>query len=275
MARSTSTTLALPPFEGATRLLVLWNTGAFFALAILYWVSPKILAFLMLHFSLIPKLVLTGQVWQLVTYSFINFGILGIFFAMLSLWFIGNFLESSFGSRYLYQTYFASVIGGAIIATLVAYTRVFRLQADLIGNAQWAGIFGLLVVIARFFGDAEILFLFVIRMKIKYLVVISILLFTARLLMENDAFNALLQLGGGLAGYAYSRLAPRRGYALSLSLSEPFYGLRNKFYRAKRRRAAKKFEVYMRGQNRDVHFDKNGRYVEPDDRDPNDKRWMN
>jgi membrane associated rhomboid family serine protease len=275
MARSTSTTLALPPFEGATRLLVLWNTGAFFALAILYWVSPKILAFLMLHFSLIPKLVLTGQVWQLVTYSFINFGILGIFFAMLSLWFIGNFLESSFGSRYLYQTYFASVIGGAIIATLVAYTRVFGLQADLIGNAQWAGIFGLLVVIARFFGDAEILFLFVIRMKIKYLVVISILLFTARLLMENDAFNALLQLGGGLAGYAYSRLAPRRGYALSLSLAEPFYGLRNKFYRAKRRRAAKKFEVYMRGQNRDVHFDKNGRYVEPDDRDPNDKRWMN
>jgi membrane associated rhomboid family serine protease len=275
MARTTSTTLSLPPFEGATRLLVLWNTGAFFVLAIMFWVSPKILAFLMLHFSLIPKLVLTGQVWQLITYSFINFGILDPFFAMLSLWFIGNFLESSFGGRYLYQSYFASVVGGAVIATLVAYTRVFGLQADLIGNAQWAGIFGLLVVVARFFGDAEILFLFVIRTKIKYLVAIAILLFTARLLMMNDAFSALLQLGGGLAGYAYTRLAPRRGYAFSLSLSERFYGLRNEFYRAKRRRAAKKFEVYMRKQNRDVHFDKNGRYVEPDDRDPNDKRWMN
>ena len=71
------------------------------------------------------------------------------------------------------------------------------------------------------------------------------------------------------------RPLPRRGYAFSLSLSERFYGLRNEFYRAKRRRAAKKFEVYMRKQNRDVHFDKNGRYVEPEDRDPNDKRWMN
>jgi hypothetical protein len=31
----------------------------------------------------------------------------------------------------------------------------------------------------------------------------------------------------------------------------------------------------MRQQNRDVHFDKNGRYIDPDDKDPNDKRWMN
>jgi DNA-binding transcriptional regulator/RsmH inhibitor MraZ len=44
-----------------------------------------------------------------------------------------------------------------------------------------------------------------------------------------------------------------------------------------RRRAARKFEVYMRKQNREVHFDKDGRYVDPDElrKNPNDKRWMN
>ena len=32
----------------------------------------------------------------------------------------------------------------------------------------------------------------------------------------------------------------------------------------------------MRKQNREVHFDKDGRYIDPDERrDPNDKRWMN
>ena len=58
-------------------------------------------------------------------------------------------------------------------------------------------------------------------------------------------------------------------------LTERYYGMRNEYYRAKRRNAAKKFEVYMRKQNRDVHFDSNGKYVDPDDKDPQDKRWMN
>ena len=37
----------------------------------------------------------------------------------------------------------------------------------------------------------------------------------------------------------------------------------------------------MRGQNREVHFDKDGRYVDPDKmndprtRNPKDKTWMN
>ena len=55
--------------------------------------------------------------------------------------------------------------------------------------------------------------------------------------------------------------------------------MRNWYYRGKRRRAAKKFAVYMGKQGREVHFDKNGKYVEPEDRDqhrdPTDKRWMN
>jgi hypothetical protein len=75
-----------------------------------------------------------------------------------------------------------------------------------------------------------------------------------------------------LFGYIYIKMAPRRGFAFAGS--ERFFGLRNSYYRWKRRRAARKFEVYMRKQNRDVHFDKDGRYIDPD-KDPNDRRWMN
>jgi hypothetical protein len=47
--------------------------------------------------------------------------------------------------------------------------------------------------------------------------------------------------------------------------------MRNKYYRWKRRRAARKFEVYMRSQGRTVRFDGSGR---PIDEDPDDKkRW--
>ena len=58
--------------------------------------------------------------------------------------------------------------------------------------------------------------------------------------------------------------APRRGY--SYAATEGFYGMRNSYYRWKRARAARKFQVYMGKQGREVHFDKEGRYVDPDDR---------
>jgi hypothetical protein len=104
---------------------------------------------------------------------------------------------------------------------------------------------------------------------------IYILIAVAMLLKQADTFNALLQLSGGLCGFLYVKFAPRRG--LAFGFSERYFGIRNNYYRWKRRRAARKFEVYMRKQNREVHFDKDGRYVDPDElrKNPNDKRWMN
>jgi hypothetical protein len=94
------------------------------------------------------------------------------------------------------------------------------------------------------------------------------------LLKDANEFGALLQLSGALCGWLYVRHAPRRGVAFGFG--EQYFGMRNAYYRAKRRRAARKFEVYMGKQGRKVHFDDEGRYVDPDEKkDPNDKRWMN
>ena len=89
------------------------------------------------------------------------------------------------------------------------------------------------------------------------------------MLFSEQKMYAFAQLGGALAGLAYIRLAPRRG--LSLGLSERWYGVRNRYYRWKRRRAARKFEVYMRAQGRTVRFDGNGRPLDEDTDDK--KRW--
>jgi hypothetical protein len=60
-------------------------------------------------------------------------------------------------------------------------------------------------------------------------------------------------------------------------VSELWFGLRNSYYRAKRRRAAKKFVVYMKKQGKDVSLDAEGRYVDPLGKahEPGDKKWMN
>jgi membrane associated rhomboid family serine protease len=275
MPRSGPITLSLPAFAGVTRKLILANVAAFFAIILLHWLAPHLESFLLGHLLLEPRAVAHGELWQVLTYSFIETGILGILFGMLTLWFTGSILEPSFGGRWLGELYFTSVIGGALLASAISFTHIFGLRPDVVAAGAWSGIFGLLVAIAMIFGDQEFLLWFLVRIKAKYMVAIYILLAIAVLLKQADSFGALLQLSGALSGFLYVKFAPRRG--LLFGLSEQYFGIRNNYYRWKRRRAARKFEVYMRKQNREVHFDKDGRYVDPDElrKNPNDKRWMN
>lgn len=286
MRRSQPTTLSLPPFAGVTRRLILLNVGVFFAIAILSWVSRPVVEAIVSHLILVPKALLRGEIWQLASYSLIEQGILGVLFSMLTLWFTGSLLEGSYGGRWVAELYGVSVVGGALVAAAVSFTRVFGLHPASAALGPWAGIFGLLIAIAMLFGDQEFLLWFVLRLKAKYMVAIYILIAVAILLKQADSFNALLQVSGALCGFLYVRFAPRRG--LAFGMTEQMFGMRNDYYRWKRRRAARKFEVYMRKQNREVHFDQDGRYVDPDDvenrtalterekmRKQNDRRWMN
>jgi membrane associated rhomboid family serine protease len=276
MPSSGPITMTLPPFAGATRRLILANVAVFFGLAVMGWVAPSFTGLLTAHLLLEPAAVVRGELWQLFTYAFVNVDILTTLFAVLTLWFTASLLEGAYGARWLYELFFTSSIGGAILASAVSFTHVFGLRPDVPGLGVWAADFGILVAIGVLFGDSEFRLWFILPIKAKYLVAIYILIEVAVLLKDRNAFGALLQLSGGLCGFLYVKLAPRKG--LALGFSERYFGMRNNYYRWKRRRAARKFEVYMRGQNREVHFDKDGRYVDPDDlrtRDPKDKSWMN
>jgi membrane associated rhomboid family serine protease len=267
--------MSFPPFAGVVRKLVLANVGIYFAIAVLGWIAGDVAHALVEIFQLRPAAVARGEIWQLGTYCFLHLGLLEILFAMLTLWFCGSLLEGAYGGRWLKELYFTSAIGGAAVASAISFTHVLRLSPESAAYGAWAGIFGVMVAIAVRMGDTEfLLFPFPFTIRAKYMVTIYILIAVAILLKDADEFGALLQLSGALAGWLYVRYAPRRGIAFGFG--EKYFGMRNAYYRAKRRRAARKFEVYMGKQGRTVHFDKEGRYVDPDEKkDPNDKRWMN
>lgn len=264
--------LNFPDFRGFTRGLILWNVGAYFLLLLLSLVAAPLANEFVRFGALIPPYFLHGYIWQIVTYSFIHKGILGPALEMLSLWFLGSFLESNHGPRWLAELYFSSVIGAGLAA--VGLSLVMRSDAfsTFAISGSFGGIFGLLVAFGVIYGNMEfMMFPLPMTMKAKYLVIVYMLIAVAMVFTDNRVY-ALAQLGGALAGFLYIKAAPRRGYAFATS--ERYFGLRNNYYRWKRRRAAKKFEVYMRKQNRDVHFDSEGRYT-GSEKDPNDRRWMN
>ena len=125
------------------------------------------------------------------------------------------------------------------------------------------GIFGLLVAIGALYGDVEFLMFFTIGIKARYLVAIYALIAIA-MLFGAAADVRLCPVGWSLGGPSFLRMAPRRG--VSFGLSEKWYGLRNRYYRWKRRRASRKFEVYMRSQGRNIHIDGYGRPIDKDRR---------
>jgi hypothetical protein len=265
-----STPFAFPDFRGATRRLVLWNLAAYFALALAGLVAPVWSLEAGAELGFVPSLFLRGWFWQPLTYSLFHPTILGAVLELLSLWFLAGFLESFHAATWVMGLYAVSVLGTAAAATAIyacGRSLGFALAAVSLYGC-FGGIFGLLVAIGALYGDTQFLLFFTIGIKARSMVAVYALIAVAMLFGQQREY-AFAQLGGALAGLLWVKLAPRRG--LSFGLSEWWYGLRNRYYRWKRRRAARKFEVYMRRHGKTVRFDGQGRKI---DDDGNDKsRW--
>jgi hypothetical protein len=271
MPRLGSSPFAFPDFSGATRRLILINLGTFFALLIAQLVLHEQAGDLAGSLSLVPGAFLHGSIWQPLTYSFIHPTLLGTLFELLSLWFLAGFLEmQGHSASWVIGLYAVSVLGTAA-AALAIYVAAGTLGYAVGGSALYGcfgGVFGLLAAIGLLYGDTQFLMFFVIGIKARYLVIIYALISIAMLFGEQRMY-AFAELGGALAGLLWVRMAPRRG--VSFMMSESWYGLRNRYYRWKRRRAARKFQVYMKRQGRTVRFDGNGRQIDEDHEDK--KRW--
>jgi len=271
-------TLSLPPFRGVTRRIILTALVVFFGIAILGLILPDLAKIAVGLFILQPEFALHRLIWQFVTYPFVSESLLSLLFALLSVWFFGSALEDERGHRWLGEYFFLSSIGGGLLASLLAHVangHVAGFEPEAFTYGLWPAVMALLVAFARFHAEDELRLYFVIRMKAKYLAAIWLLVYFASVLVGGDRFGALTALCVALCGYVYLEFAPRHG--LRFMASEKWFGLRNAYYRAKRRRAAKKFAVYMKKQGKEASIDESGRYVDPSGtpRDPNDKRWMN
>jgi membrane associated rhomboid family serine protease len=272
-------TLGLPPFRGVTRRIILIALVVFFGALALGIYSGELAAGLLNFFVLHPDKALKPLIWQLVTYPFVAGGLLSLLFGLLSFWFFGAALEDERGSRWLSEYFLVVTIGGALVASVLSLASGGHVPGLLAQGSSargiWPAVLALIVAFAVFHPEQELNFNFIFKIKAKYLAAIYVLLYLALSLGEGDRFGALVALCNAGAGYGFLKLAPRRG--VRVGMSERWFMLRNSYQRAKRRRAAKKFTVYMRKQGKDVSLDADGRYIDPDGtaRDLNDKRWMN
>jgi membrane associated rhomboid family serine protease len=258
-------TLSLPPFTPAVTWLLGINTGIFLLRFVLELARIPARGFAVEYLSLIPLDVVShGWLWQLVTYSFIHFEFLHWFGNMLGLWMFGSAIDGAWGTLRFVELYTFGVIGAAITTVAVSYMHFLgRPETATIGAS--GGVFAILIAFGMLFGDNEIMMIpFPFLIKAKYFVGILIVVTLVFAMSGGGDVAYVAHLGGLLFGYLYARRGPKPAL-VNVGLTERYYAMRNSYYRWKRRRAAKKFEVYMSKHDRQVHFDEHGNYIPPDD----------
>jgi len=258
-------TLSFPPFTRGVVWLIGINTAIFLLMEVFALAHLSIGGYIGSYCALIPSdVVRHGYVWQIVTYSFFHAGFGHWFWNMLALWMFGSAFENAWGTRRFFELFFIGVIGAAVTTIALSY-------AHILGNPDQAtigasgGIFAILIGYGILFAENEImLFPFPIMIKAKYFIGILIVVTLVLALGESGGVAYVAHLGGLFFGWLYMKRGLKPAL-VDVNVSERYYGMRNAYYRWKRRRAAKKFEVYMRKHDQEVHFDEHGNYIPPDD----------
>jgi len=272
-----SFSMAFPPFTWAIKRLVIVN-AAIYLLNLLAVALMQRSLYGALSLWLRPVDVAHGEIWQLVTYSFFHLGLFHLLFNMLQLWMFGATLESEWGSRQFLRLYFVGAVGGALTTVFLAYLGTFTFL-DFLGISPYTptlgasgAVFAVMVAFAIVHGDQTfMMFPFPFSIRAKYLVGILIFINLAGTFEgfgsgRGQSIAYIAHLGGALFGWLYVKMAPRGGYKPT-AVSERYFGIRNAYYRWKRRRAARRFEVYMRQHDRSKYFDEYGNYRDPEDGD--------
>lgn len=267
MYRGRTLSLSFPPFTYWVKRIIIACVAIYFLQVLLEAVSPSAAHYLVFFGGLIPAAVMHGWIWQIFTYAFLHGGTMHVLINMLMLWMFGAQEELDWGRKKFLEYYLFCVGGAALVTIAVAYSPLPGVTPATTTVGASGGVYGVLMAFGMLYGDREIfMFPLPFMMKAKYMVAIMIFLVILATFQPGQGGIAnFAHLGGLFFGFLYIKLVPSRG--LLFGASERYFSLRNSYYRWKRRRAARKFEVYMRKHNRTVNFDEHGNYIPPDDSD--------
>jgi membrane associated rhomboid family serine protease len=278
MARSSSATMGFPRFSGAVRDLVLLNTAVFIVLLLLLSFAKDQALWVLRHGLLSPDAINHGWIWQFLTYGFLHTEPLNFLFSMLGIYFIGSAVEAQTGPKRFIELYFVSLVGSGLAGYFLSLTGTLA-QGPVAGSGPAAN--ALLMVFYLLYRDARIMPMFIpIPIPVKYIVIFTAAVEGAYFLLTHFSMFYTVQLLGMGSGYVWYRFMWRRANIFSFFTNQ-MGSFGNSYHRWKRKRAQKKFEVYMGKHKQDSadYFDEHGNFRPPDDKDKknggNSGGWVN
>jgi membrane associated rhomboid family serine protease len=277
MRRTGDFQFGFPRFTGALRSIVLISGGIWLALVLLSAFNQPLVRAVLTEGSLSQEGIRDGKIWQFFTYGFVDLEPWHFLLTMLAVYFLGSAVQERIGSRAFVELYLTSLVGAGVMGFVLSLTGVMG-GGGVLGAGAAAD--AILMVFYMLFREAPImLFPLPIPIPVKYIVIFTAVVEGAYFFIYQFALFYLVLLLGLASGYLWYRFMWRRA-SLSAMVGDRVFGIRNSYYRWKRRRAGRKFQVYMRKHDRDPkeYFDEYGNFRPPGDDDEKDGGrggWVN
>jgi membrane associated rhomboid family serine protease len=266
MPRNSTVIGGLPPFRGALRNIIVISTAIYIALVLLQAFQRDFAAKIYALGMLDSQMVRHGAVWQFLTYGFMEGDPKSFLFTMLSIYFIGSAVQERVGSRSFTELYVASLILSGLIGFGLSFTGIVGLGAAFGAGAAANAVLMVFYLLNR---DAPIMLMFIpIPIPVKYIVIFTAAVEGAYFLIYHFILYFTVLLLGLGSGFLWYRFMWRRMNVFAY-FSNQAASFQNSYHRWKRRRAGKKFQVYMKKHNQDPsdYFDEYGNFRPPDDKD--------
>ena len=179
--------------------------------------------------ALTPLALLSGYVWQFLTFQFLHVDLMHLIGNLLGLWFLGRPVENILGKKKFLFAYFgAGVMGGLLQCILmVVFPRHF---VPFVFGAS-AGVMGIFAIFAWLQRESTILWSFFIPIRADVLLWITAgvsLFFTVIPSQKGGNYAHAAHLGGILAGLAWVKLGWHHDY-----VTLPWEGLFSRWRRWK------------------------------------------
>jgi membrane associated rhomboid family serine protease len=192
-----------------TRLIYI-NTGVFLIIKILEMVGVltgyTTLATGVINYLAIPaSLELLGsRPWTILTYMFLHQGFIHLIFNMLWLYWFGKIFMTCLNQRKLLSLYLLGGIAGGLL--YVAVFNIFPAFAGAVNISECLGasaaIMAIIIATGVYLPDMELYLLFFGKVKLKYLAIITFLVFSIFDFSVNTG-GKISHIGGALMGLAY------------------------------------------------------------------------
>ncbi len=169
-------------------------------------------------FGLSSGVFLKGFVWQPLTYAFLHAGGRHLFWNMLLFFFFASSVEEVMGRRRFLLFY----LGCGAVAGVCWYLLGLVTGGSSVLVGASGAVYGVVCAMAAMFPNQVVLLFFVIRVPLKYLVLVMMLMqfaFTFDGSPDSDAVAHSAHLFGGLAGYLYG-VRMRKHAFLGLSVDD-------------------------------------------------------
>jgi membrane associated rhomboid family serine protease len=280
MRRDSTFQFGLPRFYGAVRQIILITVAIWIALVLLMAFDRPVGELLYALGLLNPRsIVHDGWIWQFLTYGFVHVDPWQVLFTMVAVFFIGAPVQDRIGSRKFAEMYVLSSVLAGIAGFLLALSGRVGIGYAVGAGAAANGVLMVFYLLNR--GSSIFLFPLPFQLPVGWVVVGIGAIEAGYFLLNGFALFYLVELLGLGSGYVWYKTMWRRA-SVGAIVQDRADNLRNRYYRWKRRRAARKFEVYMRKHQDDPkqYFDEYGNFKPPDEKKKGDGEhgsggWVN